>query len=109
MIPFVTVMQFFGGTRRLLSPEIEVNDLPSAADERYADHEFTEHAERAFGGERDERLLAALSELIRNRSAERIDVAVVYGAGHVPAIVRGLLELHGYRPRSAEWLTVLER
>ncbi|EWM64729.1 hypothetical protein MCBG_01862 [Micromonospora sp. M42] len=88
VIPFVTVMQFFGGTRRLLSPEIEVNDLPSATDER---------------------LLAALSELIRTRSSERIDVAVVYGAGHVPAIVRGLFELHGYRPRAAEWLTVLER
>ena len=41
VIPFVTVMQFFGGTRRLLSPEIEVNDLPSATDERYADHECT--------------------------------------------------------------------
>ncbi|MEV6517645.1 hypothetical protein AB0M37_17890 [Micromonospora chalcea] len=109
VIPFVTVMQFFGGTRRLLSPEIEVHDLPSATDERYADHEFTEHAERAFGGERDERLLAALSEVIRTRSAERIDVAVVYGARHVPAIVRGLFELHGYRPRGAEWLTVLER
>ncbi|AXH91648.1 hypothetical protein AB0N38_07505 [Micromonospora aurantiaca] len=109
VIPFVMVMQFFGGTRRLLSPEIEMSDLPSATDERYADHEFTEHAERAFGGERDERLLAALSELIGTRSAERIDVAVVYGAGHVPAIVRGLFELHGYRPRAAEWLTVLER
>ncbi|MET7833836.1 hypothetical protein ABZS44_13580 [Micromonospora sediminicola] len=109
MIPVVTVIQFFGGTRRLLSPEIEMSDLPSPTDERYADHEFTEHAERAFGGARDERLLAALSELIRSRSEERIDVAIVYGAGHVPAIVRGLFELHGYRPRAAEWLTVLER
>jgi hypothetical protein len=57
--------------------------------------------------DRDERLLAALSELVRTRSSERIDVAVVYGARHVPAIVRGLADRHGYRPRTAEWLTVL--
>ncbi|MFC0504777.1 hypothetical protein [Micromonospora costi] len=107
-IPVVAVVQFFGGTRRLLSPEVELNDLPSARDEMYADSEFAEHFARTFGGERDERVLAALAELIRTRSAERIDVAVVYGAGHVPAIVRGLADRHGYRPRTAEWITVLE-
>ncbi|MFF0657913.1 hypothetical protein [Micromonospora tulbaghiae] len=109
LIPVVTVIQFFGGTRLLLSPEVEVSDLPSPADEKYADHEVTEHFDRTLGGDRDERLLASLAELIRDRSAERIDVAIAYGAGHVPAIVRGLFELHGYRPRAAEWLTVLER
>ncbi|MCM0673865.1 hypothetical protein NCC78_03975 [Micromonospora phytophila] len=108
VIPIVAVAQFFGGTRRLLSPEVELNDLPSAKDEMYSDSEFSEHFERTFGGHRDERLLAALSELVRTRSSERIDVAVVYGAGHVPAIVRGLLDRHGYRPRKAEWLTVLD-
>ncbi|MEV0156278.1 hypothetical protein AB0H57_21470 [Micromonospora sp. NPDC050686] len=107
LIPIVAIAQFFGGTRWLLSPEVEVNDLPSAKDEMYSDDEFVEHFERTFGGERDERLLATLSELIRTRSSERIDVAVVYGAGHVPAIVRGLADRHGYRPRGAEWLTVL--
>lgn len=108
VIPIVAVAQFFGGTRRLLSPEIELNDLPSARDETYSDSEFAEHFERTFGGDRDERLLAVLSELVRTRSSERIDVAVVYGAGHVPAIVRGLMDRHGYRPRTAEWLTVLD-
>jgi hypothetical protein len=33
---------------------------------------------------------------------------VVYGAGHVPAVVRALLARYGYRPRSAEWLTVFD-
>ncbi|MFI7515899.1 hypothetical protein ACIBVK_20650 [Micromonospora echinofusca] len=107
VIPIVAVAQFLGSTRRLLSPEVELNDLPSAKDEMYSDDEFTGHFERTFGGDRDERVLATLSELIRTRSSERIDVAVVYGAGHVPAIVRGLADRHGYRPRTAEWLTVL--
>ncbi|WP_326559940.1 hypothetical protein [Micromonospora sp. NBC_01796] len=108
LIPFMTVAHFFGGTRRLLSPEIELSDLPSGRAELYSDHEGTDHLERTLGGERDERLLAALAELVRTRSAERIDVAVVYGAAHMPAIVRGLSERHGYRPRTGEWLTVIE-
>jgi hypothetical protein len=108
VIPIVAVAQFFGGTRRLLSPEVELNDLPSAKDEMYSDDELAGHFERTFGGHRDERVLATLSELIRTRSSERIDVAIVYGAGHVPAIVRGLSDRHGYRPRTAEWLTVLD-
>ncbi|MFI7490469.1 hypothetical protein ACIBXA_19015 [Micromonospora echinaurantiaca] len=108
LLPIVAVAQFFGGTRRLLSPEVELNDLPSARDELYSDSDFADHFERTFGGDRDERLLVALAELVRTRSSERIDVAVVYGAGHVPAIVRGLVDRHGYRPRTAEWLTVLD-
>ncbi|MFD0785198.1 hypothetical protein ACFQZ8_14930 [Micromonospora azadirachtae] len=107
-IPFVVVAQFFGGRKALLSPNVEVNDLPGPHDEAYADDEFTEQIERTLGGTRDERLLAALSELIRTRAAEPIDVAIVYGAGHVPAILRGLSDRHGYRPRTGEWLTVLE-
>ncbi|MFC7545937.1 hypothetical protein [Plantactinospora sp. GCM10030261] len=107
IVPIVVVAQFFGGTRRLLAPDVEVNDLPSERDEMGADDEFTEHFDHVFRDTRDERLLAALGELIRTRSSERIDVAVVYGAGHVPAIVRGLADRHGYRVRTADWLTVL--
>jgi hypothetical protein len=107
LLPFVVVAQLAGGTRRLLSPEVELNDLPRPREEAMADSAFGEHFDRAVVGDRDERLLSVLSELVRTRSAERIDVAVVYGAGHVPGIVRGLYERHRYRPQAAEWLTVL--
>jgi hypothetical protein len=64
--------------------------------------------EAAFGGERDDRLLAALTRLHEQRCGEDIEVAVVYGAAHVPAVVRGLRDRYGYRPRSADWLTLAE-
>jgi hypothetical protein len=37
-----------------------------------------------------------------------IDVPVVYGAGHMPALTHELLRRYGYRPRTAEWLTVFD-
>jgi hypothetical protein len=38
------------------------------------------------------------------RAAEPIVVGVVYGAGHMPAVVRALAAC-GFKPRNAEWLT----
>ena len=103
IMPVVAVLQLFAGRSWMLGPEVEVDDLPADLD----DHEVAEQLAGVFGGTRDERVLAALSEIYRDRSAERIDVAVVYGAGHTAAIVHGLLKQHGYRPRSSEWLTVV--
>ena len=56
---------------------------------------------------RDQRLLDALGEIHAERGNEPVRVAVVYGAGYVPAIVSGLWDRYGYRPREAEWLAVL--
>jgi pheromone shutdown protein TraB len=54
---------------------------------------------------RDTLLVRALDTIHQRRSQEPISVAVVYGAGHMPAVVRYLAR-YGYRPSSAEWLTV---
>jgi hypothetical protein len=39
---------------------------------------------------------------------ESIDVAVVYGAAHMPAVTRQMSARFGYRPRTAEWLPVFD-
>ena len=49
--------------------------------------------------------MRALDTIHQQRSQEPISVAVVYGAGHMPAVVRSLAR-YGYRASSAEWLTV---
>ncbi|MFL6140577.1 MAG: hypothetical protein ACJ72N_01745 [Labedaea sp.] len=108
VIPVVVVARLFSGRRSLLSRSIEVHDLPSESDEVLQDSEVGEHFERTLGGSRDQLLLDTLTEIHGTRSGEPIVVAIVYGAGHVPAIVRGLVDRLGYRVRSAEWLTVLD-
>ncbi|MBC9714714.1 hypothetical protein H9Y04_19330 [Streptomyces sp. TRM66268-LWL] len=91
------------GPRAFLDEEMAVEDLPSTFQaEQLADNPILD----ALSDRRDELLLEALGKIHSERSAEPIRVAVVYGAGHVPAITKGL-HRHGYRPREAEWLTVL--
>jgi hypothetical protein len=105
VLPFVVLVWLFGGTRMIWSSALEQNDLPSPEDEDAA--EAMPELERAVVGERDDRLLAALRRLHEERAHEAIEVAVVYGAGHVPAVVTGLMR-YGYRPRSGEWLTLAD-
>jgi hypothetical protein len=70
--------------------------------------ESSPELQAAFGGERDDRLLTVLCRLHEESCDEDIEVAVVFGAGHMPAVVWSLMDRYGYRPRSADWLTVAD-
>ncbi|HEX6872639.1 MAG TPA: tetratricopeptide repeat protein [Micromonosporaceae bacterium] len=106
ILPVVMLGRLLGGARALWTSALEVYDLPSDEDEVLA--AYSPELEQALGGERDDRLVAALCQLHEQRSSEHIEVAVVYGAAHVPVLVHRLRDLYGYRARSAEWLTVVD-
>jgi len=91
------------GPRAFLNEDLVVEDLPAT---RRAEWLADGRIDEALGGERDRRLLDALSAIHAERHDEPITVAVVYGAGHIPAVAAGLHSRHGYRPHDAEWLTV---
>ncbi|MFD9499264.1 hypothetical protein [Streptomyces sp. NPDC060035] len=104
MAPVMGLVFALRGPRAFLDEDLVVEDLPSTLRaEMMADNPL----EHALTDRRDRRLLDALGEIHAERGDEPIRVAVVYGAGHVPAIVSGLRDRYGYRPREAEWLTVL--
>ncbi|MER7976009.1 hypothetical protein [Streptomyces sp. NPDC095817] len=92
------------GPRAFLDEDLAVEDLPPTLRAELMADDPLEHA---LTDRRDRRLLDALGEIHAERGDEPLRVAVVYGAGHVPAIVHGLRDRHGYRPREADWLTVL--
>jgi hypothetical protein len=94
------------GPRAFLDEDLEVEDLPKTTRaEELADHAVS----GVLTGRRDELLLAALDEIHAERRDDPIAVAVLYGAGHIPAVAAGLMNRHGYRPRQAEWMTVLSQ
>jgi len=102
VLPAVVVAQLFGGRRRLLAPHVALND------DDVPESDVEERFDTVFKGERDERLFAALAKLHETRSHERIDVGIVYGAAHVPDLVHRLAVTFGYRPRTADWITVVD-
>jgi len=51
----------------------------------------------------------ALERIHEERCDEAIQVAIVYGAAHMPPVVRYLGQRFGYWASGAEWMTVFER
>jgi hypothetical protein len=105
-LPVVIFARLVGGTSAIWTRALALDDLPTPEEEAIA--EAMPELEAAFLDRRDGRLLQALYAVHEQRCDEAIEVAVVYGAGHVPAIVRGLGDTYGYKPRSADWLTVAD-
>ena len=104
-IAAATMNLFNARERLLLSRDIELNDLPTAEEELESD-ESASFRELVLG-RRDEKVVAALTELVTDRATEQLQVAVVYGAAHVPGILTGLAKL-GYRVTTADWITVVD-
>jgi hypothetical protein len=94
------------GTRRTLSRYLDTDDLPTYLEDqaRQVAPQLTE----LILTHRDALLVDSLTTIHQQRQAEAIDVAVVYGAGHMPALTHELYRRHAYRPSSAEWLTVFD-
>jgi hypothetical protein len=94
------------GTRRTLGRFVASDDMPSHLDDqvRQAVPEMTD----VIVDHRDALLVDSLAAIHQARQAESIDVAVVYGAGHMPAVTSELFRRYGYRPRTAEWLTAFD-
>jgi hypothetical protein len=105
LFPPVLLAMLMLGTRRLLASQLRLDDLPPR-EELLRDSQLLDHVDSVVVKQRDERIVKSLSEIHERRSAEPIRVAVLYGAGRVPALVRYLARRYGYWPHSGEWLTV---
>jgi len=101
LVPLLVVTMAVGGRNWLLRQRLEISDDTQV---RF----FLRFLHNALIRERDAELLATLCEIHTARSAEPIDVAVVYGAAHLPAVVQGLNARFGYRATSGDWLTVID-
>jgi hypothetical protein len=106
VVPWVALYLLLFGAQRFLAEALALDDdtpsIEPSLGERWDD------IEEVIVDHRDALLLDALSEIHEARCAESIDVAVVYGAGHMPAVVHGLRRRYGYYARGADWLTVFD-
>jgi hypothetical protein len=100
-LPFAVLGELLVGSRRFLARSFRLNIEDSM--EWLTDNS---HFTAIVLNDRDKLLVATLARLHEERSGEPIDIAVVYGAAHMPGVVRGLNATYGYRPTAGEWLVV---
>src|ERR1700733_1021258 len=106
LAPVMGAVFWLRGSRRTLARFAAAEDLPDPA--------LVMLRDRAPGlmrlplDDRDAQLAAALDQVLARTSDEPADIAVVYGAAHMPALTRHLQSRYGFRPRAADWLTVFD-
>ena len=106
LIPIYAVLLALFGTRQMLARDLASEDQPSDV-ELDAAAAYPE----LYGlicDERDQLLIQALMAVHEQRNREPIKVAVVYGAGHMPAVLHALSARHRYVARDGEFLTVFD-
>ncbi|SMD21133.1 hypothetical protein [Kibdelosporangium aridum] len=64
--------------------------------------------DRLIKDDRDALLIQAVTKICEERQDEHIDVAIVYGAAHVPPLVAYLMTALGYVVIDAEWVTIFD-
>src|SRR5215469_1514428 len=106
LIPLFALSFALVGTRRTLIRHLGTEDLPNPAEAQA--RQLLPQFHEVLLDHRDRLLTDCLASIHDQRHSEDIDVAVVYGAGHMQAVTHDLFRRYGYRPRTAEWLTVAD-
>lgn len=92
-------------TRETVARGHTLDDAPRA-DEMFDDSVPYAAIQAAVIDARDQRLLERLREQLDDVEAGPKRVAIIYGAGHMRAVIRELTGRRGFRPTGAEWLTI---
>ncbi len=106
LAPVVAIGFWLVGTRRMLARYANLDDLPDQIQSQL--RERAVELEELLVDRRDRLLVLALDAIHDEHRTEPMTVGVVYGAGHMPAVVHHLAARDGYRPREAHWLTVFD-
>lgn len=104
LAPILGIWMAIAGSRTVLAKYLEMDDLPTREEMETAP--YWEQLDSLVLDKRDELLLRCLDSIHNQRSHEALDVAVVYGADHMRAVVRYLSNRYRYFAKDAEWMTV---
>ena len=88
----------------MIAQQTEVNDVPDR-DEAFMPDSLS-RVNDAIVHDRDRLLCDAIAREARTPAASTKTVAILWGAGHMPAVVHFLMGSLRYRVLSTEWLTV---
>lgn len=104
LVPAAAAAMLVVGPEEIVKRHSATEDEPSLGDLQNA--ELMPEFEDLVLDQRDQLLIKALTELHEQRCQEPITVAVVYGAGHIGAVVHALSSMYRYVARDGEYLTV---
>jgi hypothetical protein len=103
LAPLVGAHLFFTATRESIGSRLQTEDLPAERDMQ-RDEDAPEF-QAALITQRDSRLVKTIAKLLAQPGGASC-AGIVYGAAHMRAVTRFLLDDHAYRVAHGEWIDV---
>jgi len=104
LAPLFGLWLIVSGSRSFIARDMEVNDLPDPDDAFIPD--ALAQVQDAVIHDRDKLLCTAIAREATSAASSMKTVAILWGAGHMPAVVHFLMGPLRYRVLAAEWVTV---
>lgn len=94
------------GSREKIAKSLHTEYAPSRRELLSEDLQW-EEAKEVLLTWRDSHLLKKIDEQIDRHINSKKDIAIIYGALHMRAVIKYLIDVKGYRVRESEWVTVI--
>ena len=104
LAPLFGLWLIVSGSRSMIAKQTEVNDLPDR-DEAFMPNSLA-RVQDAIVHDRDRLLCDAIAREADAPAPSTKTVAILWGAGHMPAVVHFLMGSLRYRVLTTEWVTV---
>lgn len=101
LAPLYGVVLYLFASREYFTRRGSVDSLA-----RRLDHPLTQ-VQELIVDERDQRLIETIESCLAERRDEQRKVAILFGGGHMPAVMGVLASRYGYRVVNSEWITAI--
>ena len=101
LAPLCGVAMYLFASREYFARRHTVDSLPDRL------HPGLSQVRELIVDERDQRLIARLESCLVERRDDQRKVAILFGGGHMPAVVGALTSRHAYRVVHSEWITAI--
>jgi len=99
--PLYGVAMYLFASREYFTRRHSVDSLPDHRDQRLS------QVRELIVDERDQRLVEKIESCLAERRDDQRKVAILFGGGHMPAVVGLLTSRHAYRVVHSEWITAI--
>lgn len=99
-------LRYFG-SREMIAKNTQNTEIAWSRADLLNDDDDWEKAKDVLLDWRDENLLRIIDETVSKRKTENVSIGIIYGAGHMRAVVKFLINHYGYHVTDSEWLEVI--
>jgi hypothetical protein len=101
LAPLYGVAMYLFASREYFTRRGSVDSLPDRLDQGLS------QIRELIVDERDQRLIERIESCLAERRDDQRKVAILFGGGHMPAVVGALTSRHAYRVVHSEWITAI--